>query len=74
MSVSPPKLATVTQLTRTPGSARLRRAICAAGLTQDQAGALVGRDGRQVRRWLKGSTELDLLCALEEIAARKVAA
>lgn len=35
-------------------SAALRREICAAGLTQHEAGALVGTDAREVRRLLAG--------------------
>jgi len=51
---------------RTVASARLRRAICAAGLTQHEAGALIGKDARQVRRWLSGRVALG---ALELVAA-----
>lgn len=57
---------------RTLATARLRRAICATGLSQERAGQLVGKDGRQVRRWLSGSVALgalELLLALEKIQA-----
>jgi hypothetical protein len=46
----------------------LRRAICDAGLTQEQAGRLVGVDGRQVRRWLANPPPaLALLLELEAV-------
>jgi len=57
---------------RTPGAERLRRALCASGLTQEEAGKLVGVSGRQVRKWLTSSPvgPVDLLVALEERARR----
>lgn len=64
-------------LTRTPASATLARAIRGAGLTQEQAGKLVGVEDRQVRRWLKGAARadrLDLLCAIEALTESKKAA
>jgi len=62
------KLVTVGQRARTLATARLRREICASGLTQAEFGALVGVDARQVRRWLSGRVSLgalEALCALE---------
>lgn len=53
---------------RDGAAARLRRAICAAGLSQHEAGALAGVDARQVRRWLSREVSLgplELLVALE---------
>jgi hypothetical protein len=53
---------------RTLATARLRRAIVAADLTQERAGGLLKRDARQVRRWLSGRVSLgplELLCAIE---------
>jgi hypothetical protein len=48
------------------GASYLRRRLCAAGLTQEQAARLIGRDGRQVRRWLASPPPvLQLLAALE---------
>jgi hypothetical protein len=59
--------------TRAAASA-LRRAICDAGLTQEQAGRLVGVDGRQVRRWLANPPPvLALLLELEAMTGRKAA-
>jgi hypothetical protein len=66
---SPSRVVTLPGPTRTRASARLRRALCDARLTQEQAGRLVGKDARQVRRWLTGGVPLgalELLVALEE--------
>lgn len=51
---------------RARASALLRRVLCSAGLTQQEAGARVGKDARQVRRWLSGDVPLG---ALELLAA-----
>jgi hypothetical protein len=60
--------------TRAAASACLRRAICAAGLTQEQAGRLIGVEGRQVRRWLaKAPDVLVLLVELERLGQRRAA-
>lgn len=48
---SEPKLALESSEARAAAS-YLRRRLCAAELTQEQAARLVGREGRQVRRWL----------------------
>lgn len=73
--VSQPSMDARRAQSRALASARLRRAICAAGLTQDEAGALVGVDGRQVRRWLASPPDvLRLLDELEARAERKQAA
>lgn len=60
---------------RAAASAKLRRAICAAGLTQEEAARLIGRDGRQVRRWLRSPPPvLALLVELEAVMAERKAA
>jgi hypothetical protein len=51
----------------------IRRAICAAGLTQAEAGALVGVDSRRIRRWIAGGVSLqavELLLRLEQQGQR----
>jgi hypothetical protein len=67
-----PTVPTAKSQARALASARLRRAICAAGLSQQAAGELVGVDARQVRRWLEATDErrpdrLALLCAVEAL-------
>lgn len=70
-----PKLVPGSTEARTTASARLKSALCAAGLTQDEAGRLVGVDGRQVRRWLaKPPPVLQMLVELEAVVERKRAA
>ena len=57
--------------------ARLRRARCAANLTQAAAGALVCKDARYVRRLENGEvplTQIELLDALEARALARRAA
>lgn len=64
----PAKVLTLPLTPRTQATARLRRALCASGLTQHEAGALVGKDARQIRRWLSGRVSLgalELLVVLE---------
>lgn len=59
---------------RTPGADRLREAFRESGLSQEEAAVLVGRSGRQLRKWLTGDSPvvvLDLLVLLEERAASK---
>ncbi len=66
---------------RTPTSARgeLRRELCESGLSHDEAGALRGKAGRQVRRWLNGESVealqlyLDLKAYNSARAGRKAA-
>jgi transcriptional regulator with XRE-family HTH domain len=70
------KLRTGRSRTRTLATARLRKVICSLGLTQEEAGRLVGVDGRQVRRWLSGDVSLgalELLIELEAISNREAA-
>ena len=63
---TPRTIASSSGQSRAPASAYLRRKLCAAGLTQDAAGALIGREGRQIRRWLtKPPPVLLLLVELE---------
>jgi hypothetical protein len=48
----------------------LRSRLCAAGLTQEEAARLIGRDGRQLRRWLASPPPvLRLLVELDTLAA-----
>lgn len=57
------------------GASYLRQRLCAAGLTQDEAARLVGRDGRQVRRWLRNPPPvLVLLAELEALGEGRKAA
>lgn len=45
----------------------LRERLRACGLTQEQAGKLIGKDGRQIRRWLKNPPPVvELLMLLEQ--------
>lgn len=55
---------------RTLATARLRRAIYDSGLTQHEAGQLVGVDGRQLRRWLSGDVSLGALELFVELERR----
>lgn len=69
-----PKVIPLRPLARTPASRarateRLRAAIGSAGLTVEQAGALLGVDRRQVHRWLSGEVSLGPLELLVEIEA-----
>jgi hypothetical protein len=58
-----PTSAARSRQTRTPGSALLAEEL--RGLTQEQAAALIGRDSRQIRKWLrKAPPVLELLAAL----------
>lgn len=61
---------------RTLATARLRIAIRDAGLTREEAAALLGKDARQVRRWLSGRVSLgplELLCAIDSGAPARPA-
>lgn len=77
-----PKVVSLRPPARTPASRdrateRLRAAIGSAGLTVEQAGALIGVDRRQVHRWLSGEVSLgplELLVELEAAAAKRRAA
>lgn len=74
---SGPKVLTELRSGRTPGADRLRRALCDSGLTQEDAAALVGTTGRQLRKWMSGASPvvaLDLLVLLEERASKRRAA
>ena len=58
---------------RTPGAVLLLRELRSSGLTQEQAARLIGRDSRQLRKWLKKAPPvLELIAALQN--TRKVAA
>lgn len=66
---SPAKVVPLPLPARTLATARLRRALCASGLSQHAAGELLGVDARQVRRWLSREVSLgplELLVALEQ--------
>jgi transcriptional regulator with XRE-family HTH domain len=65
----PPKLSTLSSVTRTPGAARLRELREAAGLTQEQAAQRRGIDARQVRRWENSESPLDAVEYLLELEA-----
>lgn len=59
---------------RSPGAKRLRRLICASGLTQEAAAALAGLDARHLRRVLSGERHckwVELVAKLEELAEQK---
>jgi len=63
-------------LARTQASSVVRRARVRAGLTQEQAGELLGVDARQVRRWESGESPmgaLELVVLLEGAGTRRAA-
>ena len=69
------KVVALKPLRRTPGSERLRRALCDSGLAQEDAASLVNTTGRSIRRWMTESHPvLDLLVFLEERASKRRAA
>ena len=67
-----PKLVTPLPEPRTLASAALKELRRAAGLTQEQAGALIGLDARQVRRWENAEVPLGPL-ELTELLRRRAA-
>lgn len=62
---------TARALARTLASARLKIAVDRSGLSQQNLGALVGVDARQVRRWLSGAVSLGPLELLAVIESSK---
>ena len=70
-----PNMDTAPAATRTlRAAAFLRRRLCECGVTQEQAAALIGKDSRQVRRWLSGRVSLgalELLVELERLGAER---
>jgi hypothetical protein len=68
------KVITLRPTARTRASSRIQKLICEAGLTQDEAGKLRGKDARQVRRWLSGKVSLgalELVIELEDLIEAK---
>ncbi len=63
-------------IARPSAASRMRERREAAGLTQEQAGALRRKEARQVRKWENGESPLDALelyLELEALAAKRAA-
>jgi hypothetical protein len=67
-----PKIRTLKTVAMTPGAAYLEKRI--AHLTREKAGLKIGRDARQIRKWLRKAPLVVELLAAVEADERKVAA